>query len=62
LHGTFKIDEEVYKLAAWTTRKDCPTHVGISLPIRDWVGEDYHEVQFWEQVSEPVPVREPPHC
>jgi hypothetical protein len=50
LHGTFKIDEEVSKPTARTTRKDYPTHVGISLPIRDLVGEDYHEVQFWEEV------------
>jgi hypothetical protein len=35
LRGTLKSDEEVFKLTAWTTRKDYPTNVGISLPIRD---------------------------
>jgi hypothetical protein len=55
-----KIDQEASKLTAWTTRKDYPTLVGISLPVRDCVGADYHEIQFWEESTEPVPIREQP--
>jgi hypothetical protein len=44
LRGTLQTDEEVRKLVAWTTRKDYPTNVGISLQIRNWVGEDYHAI------------------
>jgi hypothetical protein len=60
LRGTLKIDEEVGKLTAWTTRKDYPTLVGISLPVRDWVGEESHEIQFSEETTKPIPVREHP--
>jgi hypothetical protein len=49
LRGTLKTDEEVGKITAWTTLKDYPTLIGICLPVRDWVGEDYHEIQFWEE-------------
>jgi hypothetical protein len=54
LRGTQQTDEEICKLIAWTTRKDYPTNVGISLPTRNWVGEDYHAIQFWEDVEEPI--------
>jgi hypothetical protein len=59
LRGTARMDEEVGKLTAWTTRKDYPTLVGISLPIRDWVGEDYHEIQFWEETTKPIMLEYP---
>jgi hypothetical protein len=53
------MDEEISKLTGWTTRKDYPTQVGISLPIRNWVGEDYHEIQFWEEATEPFVFEHP---
>jgi hypothetical protein len=49
LRGTLKMDEEVQRLVAWNTRKDYNTMVGIALPIKHWVGEDYHVIQFWEE-------------
>jgi hypothetical protein len=54
LRGTSKADEEVHKLVSWTTRKDYNTLVGISLPIKDWAGEDHHAIQFWEETTEPI--------
>jgi hypothetical protein len=60
LRGTAMMNEEVGKLIAWTTRKDYPTLVGISLPIRDWVGEDYNGIQFWEETTKPIPIMEYP--
>jgi hypothetical protein len=46
--GLTQKDEAVHKLISWTTRKDYPTHIGISLEIPDWVGSETHEIQFWE--------------
>jgi hypothetical protein len=40
LRGIAKADEEMGKLVAWTTLKDYPTLVGISLPTINWVGEE----------------------
>jgi hypothetical protein len=60
IRGTAQADEEVGELTAWTTRKDYPTLVGIALPIQDWVGEDYHVVQFWEETVDPIPIMEHP--
>jgi hypothetical protein len=54
LRGTFGIDQKIHKLISWTTRKDYPTVIGISLPMKNWVGNEYHEIQFWEEVSEPI--------
>jgi hypothetical protein len=54
LRGTSSADDEIHKLVSWTTRKDYPTMVGISLPIKNWVGEDYHPIQFWEETTEPI--------
>jgi hypothetical protein len=34
--------------------------VGIVLPIQDWVGNDYHVIQFWEELTDPIPVTEFP--
>jgi hypothetical protein len=56
--GTFKNDEEVRKLTAWTTLRDYPTHVGISLSIRDWVSPESHEIPFWEEVMEAIQIVE----
>jgi hypothetical protein len=44
-------DEAVHKLISWTTRKDYPTHIGISLEIQDPVGENTHKIQYWEETK-----------
>jgi hypothetical protein len=49
-------DEEVHKLVSWTTLKDYPTHIGISLEIEDRVGDGSHEIQFWERVLDLPPI------
>jgi hypothetical protein len=54
LRGESDPDVEVHKLLGWTFRKDYPTVIGISLPIKDWVGEEFHEIQFWEETREPM--------
>jgi hypothetical protein len=54
LRGLSCSDEDIHKLISWTTRKDYPTWIGISLPIKDSVGTDYHEIQFWEDPAEPI--------
>jgi hypothetical protein len=54
LRGLSCSDEDTHKLVSWATRKDYPTWIGISLPIKNWVGEDYHEIQFWEDTAEPI--------
>jgi hypothetical protein len=54
LRGTAKVDEEVHRLVSWTTLNDYGTLVGIALPIKNWVGEDYHVIQFWEETSEAI--------
>jgi hypothetical protein len=60
LRGTVQADEEVGRLTASTTRKDYNTLARIALPIQDWVGEDYHYIQFWEEATDPIPVMEHP--
>jgi hypothetical protein len=47
-------------LVFWTTRKDYNTLVDISLPIKNWVGEDYHAIQFWEETVEPIQAMDHP--
>jgi hypothetical protein len=46
VRGEEKKDEEVDRLISWTTRKSYPTLVGISLPIQDPVGGEFHEGQL----------------
>jgi hypothetical protein len=46
LRGQLSPDEAVHKLVSWTCLEDYPMIIGISLPIKDWVGEEYHEIQF----------------
>jgi hypothetical protein len=60
LRDTAMMDEEVGRLTASTTRKDSPTLDGIALPIQDWVGEDLHVIQFWEETVDPIPIMEYP--
>jgi hypothetical protein len=54
LRGLSCSDEDIHTLISWTTRKDHPTWVGISLPIKNWAGEHFHEIQFWEDTIEPI--------
>jgi hypothetical protein len=54
IRGSLTPDEDVHKLLSWSTRKDYRTFIGIALPIKDWVGENYHAIQFWEEATEPI--------
>jgi hypothetical protein len=54
-----KANEEVHKLLSWTCRKDYPLVIGISLTLRDWVGDEFHEIQFWEETTEPFTTENP---
>jgi ribonuclease HI len=49
---TVKKNEEIHKLISWTTRKSYPLVVGIGLPVKYHVGDEFHEVQFWEEMEE----------
>jgi hypothetical protein len=51
LRGWSEKDEAFHKILSWTTRKDYPTHIGISLEIQDQVGKNTHEIQFWEKAT-----------
>jgi hypothetical protein len=39
-------------MISWTTRKDYPLMVGISLPIADQSMDNAHEAQLWEETNE----------
>jgi hypothetical protein len=52
LRGEDKKNEEIHALISWTTRKDYPLLIGISLPAQYQVGEEFHEVQLWEETDE----------
>jgi hypothetical protein len=52
LRGEAQEKEEVHRILSWTTRKDYQLLVGISFPIQDPVGGDYHEAQLWEEIAE----------
>jgi hypothetical protein len=54
LRGVARVDQEIHGLFSWTIRKNHPTYIGVSLPIRDPVGGDFHEIQFWEETVEPI--------
>jgi hypothetical protein len=58
LRGEVKRDEEVHMLVSWTTRKSYPTLAGISLPIQDPVGGEFHEGKLWEEVTEDLMIAE----
>jgi hypothetical protein len=58
LRGQRTVDEEVVQLLGWTFRKNYPTLIGIPLPVRDWVGQEYHEIQFWEETIEVFEITE----
>jgi hypothetical protein len=49
VRGEEKKDEEVHRIISWTTKKSCPLWAGISLPARYKVGDEFHEMQLWEE-------------
>jgi hypothetical protein len=49
--GLSKKDELVHKMISWTTLESFPLRVGISLPIQNPVNSEFHEAQFWEEIS-----------
>jgi hypothetical protein len=49
--GMSGADEIVHKMISWTTRKDYPVLIGISLPIDDMSYDRAHEGQLWEAVD-----------
>jgi hypothetical protein len=51
-------NEEVHKMISWTTRKNYPIWVGISLPINGPVGGEFHEGQLWEEVPDDLIIGE----
>jgi hypothetical protein len=50
--GEDKKDEEVHSIISWTTRKSYPLWAGISLPARYKVGDEFHEMQLWEETPD----------
>jgi hypothetical protein len=52
LRGELAKDEEIHRMIGWTTRKDYPLLVGISLPINDQSLDGAHEAQLWEETNE----------
>jgi hypothetical protein len=59
LRGTAQSNEEIHRLLSWTMRKDYPTLIGISLPIKNWVLGESHEIQFWEEATDPLQFTNP---
>jgi hypothetical protein len=51
LRGVSERDTSVHKAVSWATGKNCGIHVGISLEIADPVGEDSHEIRYWEHTK-----------
>jgi hypothetical protein len=47
-----KKKEDIHAMISWTTRKDYPLVIGIGLPAKYQVGEDFHEIQIWEETME----------
>jgi hypothetical protein len=52
LRGEDKKNEEIHAPISWTTRKDYPLLIGISLPAQYRVGEEFDEIQLWEETDE----------
>jgi hypothetical protein len=52
MRGETAKDEEIHRMIGWTTRKDYPLMVGISLPIADQSFDGAHEAQLWEETNE----------
>jgi hypothetical protein len=47
-----KKNEDIHAMISWTTRKAYPLMVCIGLPAKYQVGEEFHEIQFWEEATE----------
>jgi hypothetical protein len=52
VRGELDKDEEIHRMIEWTTRKDYPLMVGLSLPIADHSFDGAHEAQLWEETNE----------
>jgi hypothetical protein len=52
MRGESNEDEIVHLMIGWTTRKDYPLMVEISLPIEDRSYDGAHEAQLWEETEE----------
>jgi hypothetical protein len=52
LRGFSDKDQDIHRMISWTTRKDYPLLVGISLPIPDQSFDRAHEAQLWEETDE----------
>jgi hypothetical protein len=51
-------NEEVHKIISRTTRKNYQLWGGVSLPIPDQVGGEYHEGQLWEETPDDMIIGE----
>jgi hypothetical protein len=51
VRGLTERDEAAHKALSWATLKDYEIHVGISLEVPDPVGDDTHEVRYWESAK-----------
>jgi hypothetical protein len=58
LRGEDKKNEEVHRIISWTTRKSYPLWAGISLPARYHVGDEFHEMQLWEETPDDMIIGE----
>jgi hypothetical protein len=56
--GLSEVDAAVHKMISWTTRKNYPLMMGISLPIEDESMQRSHEAQLWEQVIDDAIIEE----
>jgi hypothetical protein len=52
IRGISQVDEDVHSMISWTTRKDYPLMVGISLPIADQSFNGAHAPLLWEETGE----------
>jgi hypothetical protein len=53
LRGISEKNEEVQKALGSAIRKDKEIHVGITLEINDQVGDETHEIRYWETTFDP---------
>jgi hypothetical protein len=53
LRGNLGRDEEVHKALSWAIRKDKKIRVRIALEIGDPVGDESHEIRYWEITRDP---------
>jgi hypothetical protein len=54
LRGIAKKDEEVHKALRRAIRKDKEIHAGMAIEISDPVGDETHEIRYWETTHDPL--------